>query len=569
MPSRVSGILWGVNNENVVSLGYPLGSVLPDREPRRGAEWVQGATGIEDAWLTGFDHVLSLEARFLPGVPNFDGAAAPNPLQSAIQGAANVQGFLDWARAKHSFAFVPDVTAPGFVMPGCYLADPVTGGRSISPRLDWSQTLKIRNPTLDLGLAVTRGLLFEYAPGADVGVLGLNGAFTSGVSSSGMINNQGLFQTAPAGPRDRHYPGGFLNGAPVQPRVTVLENTCTNLVTAPEDLTNGGWSKLGSTIPTTNNTSPRGDATACFVREDTSAGVHGVQWAFTLGAATDVAGFCLFLKAAGRSIARCRINNTGGTETTVTVNLANGTVTAGGANNSISAITPLAGGWFMVTGFGTPGGSSTSASIAVVMNNGVSESYTGDGASGMYVWGCLVTDGVEPGIYFGTGSATRPLESLNFPHVYAPMAMWVYYKFVELGTQLNGQSDGPRTFAVGSPVPQVWVESASGKYQINHHNGMIQVGPGSGALVATSYGQTVEHLAILNADGSCRLKQSINAGADQDSGVSAAAALATAWGAQKLYFNNQVSGFAGWIGFVVLRIGYSPAVTSIPLARAA
>src|SRR6266581_4414488 len=151
MASRVSAIYWGTNGENVVQLGYPLRDVVGDRLPRDGSQWVQGMSGVEDAWITGYDSVLSLLMQFVPVTPHFYGAQAPNALQSALSGAGSVQGFLDWARQKQTFSFVPDIlNAPLFAVPGCYLAEPVStrlGGRALSARLDYMQDLVIRNPT--------------------------------------------------------------------------------------------------------------------------------------------------------------------------------------------------------------------------------------------------------------------------------------------------------------------------------------------------------------------------------------------------------------------------------------
>src|SRR5260370_14506582 len=167
MPSQVSSILWGTNFENVLNRGYPLQTVITDREPRSGTDYVQGISGLEDAWVTGFDYTLDVEARFLPVTPNFYGAAAVNPLKSQVSGALGVQGFLDWASAKNTFRFVPDYTVPSFYVDGCYLMDPKTRGRGISPRLDFTQKLKFRNPTMDF-LQALRGLMFDYAPGTDI-----------------------------------------------------------------------------------------------------------------------------------------------------------------------------------------------------------------------------------------------------------------------------------------------------------------------------------------------------------------------------------------------------------------
>ena len=151
----------------------------------------------------------------------------------------------------------------------------------------------------------------------------------------------------------------------------------------------------------------------------------------------------------------------------------------------------------------------------------------------------------------------------------SPQALWAYVKFVELGSGLTASSDGPRIWAIGSPTPQCWIAATSGKYSLQHHNGVTQVGTATGPLSAVAPLDVVELLALLNADGSVRLYQCRNGGAIEDSGVSSAAALATAWGAQLLRFNNQSSGFAGVMGLNAFKCGPVGTVTTMALARAA
>src|SRR5258706_7073495 len=66
MASRVSQILWGPSLENILAFGYPLRSLVMDREPRQDFATAQAAAGgAEDGWATGFDYTMDCEATFV------------------------------------------------------------------------------------------------------------------------------------------------------------------------------------------------------------------------------------------------------------------------------------------------------------------------------------------------------------------------------------------------------------------------------------------------------------------------------------------------------------------------
>src|SRR5690242_2496329 len=131
-----SSILWGPTYENVLSLVAPVLDVLTDRVPRAGSEWVQSPSGVEDAWITGFDYTLTCRAAFIP-----DGGSSPTPLS----GSTGWQAFLDWARQKNPVRFVPDATLPAFYVDGCYLVDPTSGFGILGPDIKRQLTFTLRN----------------------------------------------------------------------------------------------------------------------------------------------------------------------------------------------------------------------------------------------------------------------------------------------------------------------------------------------------------------------------------------------------------------------------------------
>lgn len=519
----VSQVLWGPTYENQLIVADPLYDLVSDREPRDGSEFIQGSSGVEDAWITGRDFTLSGEARFIP-----DASAST----SGISGPLGWQAFLDWARDKNPFRFVPDQTNPLFYVDGCYLVDPLKGHGALGPDIKRKTPFKFRNPTVDFHQAL-RGVMFEYAPGASL-TDPIVAAFVR-ASVAGILNKSGQFESfAAAALRDRHYPKGFSGSLPLPPRTTLLHSGATNKLTFPEDLSNIAWSKTGTTIPSTNNPSPRGgDLTACLVREDGSTGVHGVFQSYTIGAANK-RGFYVFLKAAGRTKARVRITNPSGAETSVSVNLATGVVTALGGD--FGPLIPLASGWFCIPAYGGAGAGNTGAQFGVILHDAAdSESYTGDGASGMYVWGCVATDNQIVLSYWGTGASVNA-DALDFPFAAVPQAMFLLIDYIDQGLSLGG---GGNSFAVeiGNAFQdgRIIIDAGTGSLTAYHQANSASV---SSALVGAGvFGDRVRALLILFADGSVQVVKSINLGAESSGAQSGPLAYRSGgWNPQRIQF---------------------------------
>jgi len=141
-PGRVVQFLWGSNQQNTLTFGYPLALDNPRfwRSPRAGNEQVVMNDRAE-SWTTARDYFCACLLRWVP--------------LSQWSGGAGVQAFLDWGAGANPFTFVPDaVNAPLFGLPGCLLLQPFD---NVSPQLEaeGSQAIEIlfRNPTYDLGLA--------------------------------------------------------------------------------------------------------------------------------------------------------------------------------------------------------------------------------------------------------------------------------------------------------------------------------------------------------------------------------------------------------------------------------
>lgn len=85
-----------------------------------------------------------------------------------------------------------------------------------------------------------------------------------------------------------------------------------------------------------------------------------------------------------------------------------------------------------------------------------------------------------------------------------------------------------------------WIEQGASVYEVHHDNGSVErTGLATGSV---STGQLVRLRAVLNADGSCQIWQSVDGAAETTGGVTASNTLASAWSDGRIYFNARGSG---------------------------
>lgn len=256
-----------------------------------------------------------------------------------------------------------------------------------------------------------------------------------------------------------------------------------------------------------------------------SAGATGIGWVVPIFDVTD-------------GVARAAVQCTFAADMSVAFSASTGT---------ILAATRLADGDYEVMG--------VSASVTAAhthrtyANNTMGLSGT---VSSFHITGIQVENGAVPTSLIITTSATgtRAVDSLGFPLLALPQASTWYTKFIERGTLLSGTSTG--LLGIGASTDAaLFLLNNGGFYEVAHRR---SADVSSTLTVAPSYGQLVELRAIVNADGSVQLGQSIDGGTETLATASAANAFAAAWHDTTLTFADR-GGAPGYAAFLAVRIG--------------
>tara|TARA_R110002074_G_scaffold381268_2_gene560250 strand:+ start:7461 stop:8678 length:1218 start_codon:yes stop_codon:yes gene_type:complete len=252
-------------------------------------------------------------------------------------------------------------------------------------------------PTLALIPASQGSKLFSVLPSNGSGDFDFTRA-----SAATRINKNGFIETVASGVSRLDYSGG---GCPS----LLLEHTATNLITYSELFSDAYWTKAGSSV-TSGSASPSGDTSAFKLVEDTSTGGHLMQVVASVSNTT-VYTASVFVKYAGREWIRFT-----DAQSSNRIHFNTQTGVFGVISGTVIDYksTPLDNGWYKI--------SITTASVATAYALRVSlaetdndTSYTGDGTSGIYIFGAQLEQGSYPTSYIpanGT-TVTRLADSAN------------------------------------------------------------------------------------------------------------------------------------------------------------
>jgi hypothetical protein len=194
----------------------------------------------------------------------------------------------------------------------------------------------------------------------------------------------------------------------------LIEEQRTNLLTYSEQFDNAAWTKTRSSITANTIVAPDGTLTGDKMVEDTTASnTHQVFQPVSFTASTTYTA-SVFVKAAERTQIGFRSGNAAfTTPPNILFDLASLTVTvlAGSVSGTINSV---GNGWYRCSATVT---ANSTASDNCIWNLGAGGTniYTGDGYSGIYIWGAQLEAGAFPTSYIATTSAsvTRTIDAAS------------------------------------------------------------------------------------------------------------------------------------------------------------
>jgi hypothetical protein len=252
-------------------------------------------------------------------------------------------------------------------------------------------------------------LLLDFANSRQLGPL----VTFSRASTATRFNKLGLLETAPSGAPRFDY-------APVTLACRkVLEESRTNLFTRSQEFNDAAWTKSAATVSSNAGTAPDGTLTADKLIADATLGAHTVQ---RNPAVSGSHAFFVFAKAAELSWLSMRV--TGTTNSDAYFNVASGVL--GTATNCTASISALSNGWFLCAAVVNIALSGDQCAIRLANGNG-GASFTGDGTSGLFIWGAQLEAGAFATSYIPTAGSqvTRatdilPIVGAEFSSIYNP-----------------------------------------------------------------------------------------------------------------------------------------------------
>jgi hypothetical protein len=229
-------------------------------------------------------------------------------------------------------------------------------------------------------------------------VLPLNGdgdfTFTR-ASSATRINQSGLIEVVATGvPRIDHTGGGCP--------ALLIERQSTNLTLQSQDFDNSSWTKSGSSISPNTAVSPDGTLNSDKLIESTSSGSHVIRESFNPPISS---GFnytiSVFAKQNGRS--RIRLSNAAQSGVYANFDILNGAIISEGSFATAS-IKDYGNGWYRCSIYFLSTTTISQTNIRI-LNSTNQQLYTGDGVSGVFLYGFQLEEG-ELTSYTPTSSAT-------------------------------------------------------------------------------------------------------------------------------------------------------------------
>ncbi len=186
----------------------------------------------------------------------------------------------------------------------------------------------------------------------------------------------------------------------------------TNLIT--DSIPDSNWAPVRATISenVSGTVAPDGSQTASKGVESSASGTHRVDFVATL-TDTNTYTFSIFAKAAERSMIAMEIGNSSVTGNFARFDLSSGSVAAE-SGTVTSSMENFGNGWYRCRVTAAAG---TTDRILIGIFDGATQSYTGDGSSGVFLWGAQLEENPTASSHIPTSgaTATRAAQTLVVP----------------------------------------------------------------------------------------------------------------------------------------------------------
>lgn len=191
----------------------------------------------------------------------------------------------------------------------------------------------------------------------------------------------------------------------------LVEEQRVNLVTYSEDFANVVYSKVNSAITSNINVAPDGTLTAdSLIENSTASALHYMTRTVTT---TGAHSYSIYAKQNGRQyIVLIGYSGAVSLANGAVFDLNAGVVVSTGANLSSASIASVGNGWYRCQIVGT---ALLRAPQLHLMSNATTFTYTGDGYSGIFIWGAQLEAGAFPTSYIKTEASqvTRAADSAS------------------------------------------------------------------------------------------------------------------------------------------------------------
>ena len=186
----------------------------------------------------------------------------------------------------------------------------------------------------------------------------------------------------------------------------LIEEQRTNLLTYSEQFDNAAWTKSDTTVTANTLVAPDGTLTADSLIENTATANHRIFQSVSKAASAITYTATVYAKTNGRNI---RVSfDSGSTSNSVEAgfNLTTGTVSvaasvAGTYTSASATITPVGNGFYRCSVTATTG-TETTVRQNIWLLNDTTQNYTGNGWSGIYIWGAQLEVGAFATSYIPT-----------------------------------------------------------------------------------------------------------------------------------------------------------------------